>query len=98
MPDDEPQISDDPDESRYRAELDGALAGVAIYDRDGDLVTFTHTRVAPQFEGRGVGTALIRTALDEVRSRGEHIVAQCSFVAQFIEDNPAYADLVTKTR
>jgi hypothetical protein len=55
---------------------------------------FTHTVVLPAFEGRGVGSALARGALDDVRASGRTLVAQCPFIRGYIERQPEYADLV----
>ncbi len=32
-------------------------------------MTFLHTQVLPDFDGMGVGSALVRGALDDVRAR-----------------------------
>ena len=55
---------------------------------------FTHTEVADRFEGRGVGGALARAALDDVRDRGERAVPICPFIAEWIQRHPDYDDLV----
>lgn len=82
-------------QSRYEAHVDGTLAGFADYVLDGDRIVFTHTEVDDAFEGQGVGSALARTALDDVRARGTHrVVPQCPFIAGWIDKHPDYADLV----
>jgi predicted GNAT family acetyltransferase len=45
--------------------------------------------------GRGFGARLVRGALDDVRQSGATVVAQCWFVAQFINDHPDYAELAS---
>ncbi|MEV7429447.1 MULTISPECIES: GNAT family N-acetyltransferase [unclassified Nocardioides] len=95
MSDETPQVRNDTSEHRWVAELDGRLAGYAEYHRDGDTVTFTHTVVDEDFEGRGVGSALARAALDDVRGEGSaKVVAQCSFIAGWIDKHPDYQDLL----
>ena len=80
---------------RYEAHLDGELAGFAEYvERDG-VVVMTHTEVDDRYEGHGVGSALVRYALDDLRADGSRRVApRCPFVAAWIEKHPEYADLV----
>ena len=85
---------DSPADERYEARLDGQLAGIASYRLTGDTITFTHTVVEPGFEGRGVGGALARTALDDARARGLRVVPRCPFFARWIQRHPDYADLV----
>lgn len=88
-------VRDNPAEHRYEAWLDDELAGFAAYGfRDGAIV-FTHTEVDDRFEGRGVGSALARGALDDVRAKGERrVVPLCPFIKGWIEKHPDYQDLV----
>ena len=84
-------------EQRYAAYLAGALAGFAAYRLDGDTIVFTHTEVDPSFEGRGIGGALARAALDDVRAEGDlQVVPRCPFIRAWIERHPDYADLLAQ--
>ena len=64
----------------------------AAYQRAGDTITFTHTVVPPEAEGHGVGSRLIAGALAQVRVEGLKVVAQCPFVAAYIEHHPEEQD------
>ncbi|KOX10247.1 GNAT family N-acetyltransferase [Nocardiopsis sp. NRRL B-16309] len=79
---------------RYEITADGKVAGFAEYILTDGLVTFTHTEVDPAFEGRGLGGALVRAALDDVRSRGLKVLPLCPFVKGWIQRHRDYADLV----
>jgi predicted GNAT family acetyltransferase len=79
--------------SRYEMVVDGVTAFVT-YVRQGDRLTLVHTEVPKALGGRGVGSALATAVLEDVRSRGLHIVPQCEFIAAFIKRHPAFADLV----
>lgn len=87
-----PEVADAPHRSRYEARVDGVPAGFAEYRDDGDERVFTHTEVT--LEGRGVGGALARAALDDVRARGLRAVPMCPFIAAWIRRHPEYGDLV----
>jgi predicted GNAT family acetyltransferase len=54
--------------------------------------------VAPEFEGEGVGSALVRTALDDWRKEGRRVLPLCPFAKGWIERHPEYADLVSRPR
>lgn len=79
---------------RYEAHLDGRLAGYLDFrERDGEIVLI-HTETLDEFQGRGVGSAVARFALDDVRSRGAKAVALCPFVRRWLTKHPEYKDLV----
>lgn len=92
-------VTDLPDQDRFEArDADGTVLGVAAYRREPGLVVFTHTEVDPRHEGHGVGSTLVREALDAVRAAGDRIDPQCPFVRAFVADHPEYADLVADAR
>lgn len=95
MADASASVQDNRDESRYQAEVDGALS-ILEYRRDGDTITFTHTDVPASLEGRGVGSTLARFALDRARTSGLRVVPQCPFVRAYIERHEEYRDLVAE--
>ncbi|HEX7444673.1 MAG TPA: GNAT family N-acetyltransferase [Acidimicrobiales bacterium] len=80
--------------NRYEIRVGAALAGFAAYRPGVDRLVFTHTEIDPAFEGRGLGSRLATEALDDVRRRGLKLVPQCPFIRAFIDQHPAYADLV----
>jgi predicted GNAT family acetyltransferase len=88
-------VRDAPEASRYEARVGDQVAGFSRYVLADGVFVFTHTEVDPAFEGQGVGGTLVRGALDDVRRRGALVVAQCPFVHAFIDEHPAYQDLVT---
>ena len=79
---------------RYEIHVDGELAGIADYSVDGDVVVFPHTEIDSSRRGQGLGAVLVRGALDDVRQQGRTIVPACWYVAQFVDENPDYKDLV----
>jgi uncharacterized protein len=81
--------------ARHRYELDVG-EGVAFinYRRSGLVVTMTHAEVPRALAGRGLGTALLRGALELVREQGGKVVAQCPFVAAYIARHRESQDLL----
>jgi len=80
-------------ESRYELAAEGGTA-IAAYRLSGDRIVFTHTEVPPELEGQGIGSALIRGALDQARTAGLKVVPACAFVRGYIERHPEYRDLL----
>ena len=93
------EIRHEESESRYAAYVDGVLAGGAYYELDDHRIVFTHTEVDDAFEGKGVGSALARGALDDVREHSSRrVVPRCPFIKGWIERHPDYDDLVHAER
>lgn len=86
-------VRDNTDDHRFELTVDGALA-YAAYRLTDDRITFIHTVVPPELEGRGIGSDLIHAALENARSRGLSVVAECSFGAEYIDRHPEYRDLL----
>ena len=80
--------------SRFEAILDGEVAGYAEFEPGEGRIEFTHTVVDDAYEGKGVGSTLVRGALDQVRAEGLEVVATCEFVKSYIERHQEYADLL----
>jgi predicted GNAT family acetyltransferase len=79
---------------RYELDTDGHIAAT-YYTIGGGVITFVHTEVPPELSGKGIGSRLIKGALDQVRADGLKVIAQCPFVKAFIEKHPDYANLLS---
>lgn len=86
-------VTDAKAKHRFELEEEGGTAFVT-YLLEGDTITFTHTIVPEAMEGRGVGSELVRGALDEARGRGLKVVPNCSFVRHYIDSHEEYRDLL----
>ena len=94
--DSEPTVLDVAESSRFEIRVDGSLAGFAQYRmKDPRLIVFTHTEIDDAYEGRGLGSTLIRAALDTARGRGLGVRPDCPFVRAYVARHPDdYLDLV----
>ena len=79
--------------SRFEVRLENHLA-VLDYRKMDDTILFTHTGVPSALEGRGIGSALVRTGLDYARQQSLKVASMCSFVDAFIRRKPEYQDLL----
>lgn len=78
---------------RYELAVEGHVAAT-YYDVSNGVITFIHTEVPKELEGKGVGSKLVKGALDQVRADGLKVVAQCPFVKAYIGKHAEYADLL----
>ena len=66
----EPTVRHDPDNDRYVIEIGRKVVGTTQYHlRGGDKYFFYHTEIDEGLEGQGIGSALARFALDDVRAQ-----------------------------
>jgi predicted GNAT family acetyltransferase len=79
--------------NRFELDADGHTAA-AYYRLAPGVITFTHTEVPPEIEGHGIGSKLIRGALESARAQGLKVVARCPFVSAFIGHHPEFSDLL----
>ncbi|WP_454628195.1 GNAT family N-acetyltransferase [Bradyrhizobium cenepequi] len=82
-----------PGRQRYELAVDGHIAAT-YYEKADGTITFVHTEVPPELGGKGIGSKLVRGALDQVRAEGLKVIAQCPFVKAFIEKHADYQDLL----
>ncbi|HEY8473281.1 MAG TPA: GNAT family N-acetyltransferase [Natronosporangium sp.] len=91
-------VTNNPAASRYEAWVGDQLAGFSQYVLADGLITFFHTEVRPAFEGRGIGGAIARFALDDVAASGDRkVVPRCRFIRGWIDRHPEYRRLVDPT-
>ncbi len=89
------EVQKNDDARRYEAYIDGERVGFAEYQLTDQLVVFTHTEVEDKCEGLGVGSALARAALDDVRAGGDRkVLPLCPFIKGWIAHHQDYQDLV----
>ena len=87
-------IRNNPDMHRFEADLgDGSIA-IADYNLLTSKIVFTHTEVPEGHEGQGIGSALIRFALDYAREKGLAVIPICPFFAAYIKKHAEVQDLL----
>lgn len=89
------EVTDNPDENRFEAHVGEQLA-VLDYRRAGEKLILTHTEVPPAAREQGVGSKVVKAALDEARSKGVQVVPHCPFVQHYIEEHPEYQSLIAE--
>ena len=87
-------VADNPEAARYEITVDGERAGFVTYRQSPGVITFLHAEVHPSRERRGLGSQLVRGALDDARARGLAVRPVCPFVQWFVETHTEYHDLV----
>lgn len=89
-----PIVVHNPDASRYEIHVDGERAGLTHYRVTPEALVFDHTEIDDAHEGQGLGGRLARGALDDVRAKGQRVIAECPFMKAWIAQHEDYQDLV----
>ena len=87
-------VRDNPDRNRFEIDLGDGSVAIAEYTLPAGKIMFTHTEVPEAHEGKGIGTALIRFALDAARERGLKVIPICPFFAAYMQKNADAQDLL----
>ncbi|CAK1545876.1 unnamed protein product [Leptosia nina] len=57
------------------------------YDLKSKEITFIHTEVPKEFQGKGVGKLLGQYAFDYARDNDLDVICKCHFLAKYYKDN-----------
>jgi predicted GNAT family acetyltransferase len=90
---DAPQVTDNQAAARFEYAAGGQLAQLS-YQLRGDRLVLIHTETPAEFEGRGIGGALVRAAIDRAQQDGLTVLPLCPFAEAWLERHPEEAGRV----
>ena len=82
--------------SRFEATLGDDVAFAEYRLKPGKLI-LPHTVVPPAFEGKGVASALARTAFGYARDNGLKVIPTCPFMAGWVKKHPEVNDIIDES-
>ena len=92
------EVVDRTDQHRFEILVDGDVAGFAEYRSGAGRRAFVHTVVDERYGGQGLGSKLVRGALDATRAEALAVEPFCPFVRSYIAGHDEYVDLVPPDR
>nr|WP_295826705.1 GNAT family N-acetyltransferase [uncultured Azospirillum sp.] len=87
------KVRNNEERSRYELTVADSTA-LVTYDMREGKIALTHTEVPGEMSGQGVGSALAKGALDDIRAKGLKVLPICTFIEAYIKRHPEYQDLV----
>lgn len=87
-------VRDNSEGNRFEIDLGDGSFAIAEYTLPAGKIMFTHTEVPEAHEGQGLGTKLIRFALDAARERGLKVIPICPFFAAYMQEHAEVQDLL----
>lgn len=88
-------LIDNTDKNRYEFHVGNEVPRLE-YIRAKEKIYFTHTEVPESLSGKGIGSALIGAALEDIKRQGLTLIPLCPFVALYLKRNPEWKELVLK--
>jgi predicted GNAT family acetyltransferase len=87
------EVRHNSEHDRFESDVDGGMAFVA-YIIDGNEITFTHTKVPKEAEGKGIAGKLVAAALAYAREAKLRVIPKCPYVASWMKRHPEYDDIL----
>ncbi|WAC53758.1 GNAT family N-acetyltransferase [Gordonia sp. SL306] len=91
------QVVHNPVRERFELWVAGDLVGVLGYSTDcvdgKRTITILHTVLYDEYTGHGLGTRLMRGAVDYVRAQGARLRPVCSFTKSYLDAHPGLVPL-----
>ncbi len=87
-------VRDNPERHRFEIDLGDGSFAIAEYTLPAGKIMFTHTEVPDAHGGQGLGTKLIRFALDAARERELKVIPICPFFAAYMQSHADVQDLL----
>ena len=88
-----PEVLNNEVENRFEVHVGGQIAFLT-YRRKPHEIALTHAETPREIEGQGLGSKVVRAALEFAREHDLKVVPLCPFVAWYIRKHPEYEDLV----
>jgi predicted GNAT family acetyltransferase len=87
-------VRDNVERRRFEIDLGDDTFATAEYTLPAGKIMFTHTEVPEGYEGKGMGSALIKAGLAAARERGLAVIPMCHFFAAYMARHPEEQDLL----
>ena len=76
--------------------VSGALTSKLEYRMGKDRIALIHTEVPDELQGQGIGSDLVKTALQFAKDKDLKVLPYCPFVAAYIKRHPEWQDIVAE--
>jgi predicted GNAT family acetyltransferase len=85
------QLIDNEKAKQYEFHIEGVITKIEYIKAQN-----THTEVPTKLEGKGIGSSLVKMALEDIKKKELILVPLCPFVALYIKRHPEWKELVLK--
>lgn len=82
-------LTDNQDRKQFELVVEGHTARIE-YMIMANKIFLTHTEVPVELEGKGIGSIIVKLALEEVEKRRLKLIPLCPFVGKYITRHPEW--------
>lgn len=82
-------------EKQFELKVDDKTAFIE-YHKEDDKIVMTHTEAPEALRGEGVAKELVKHSLQHVKDNNMKVVPLCSYVADYIDKNEQWHDIVSE--
>lgn len=87
-------VRDNKREQRFEMALgEGKTAFIRYAETGEGMVELTHTEVPEEFEGKGIGSKLVRGTFEILREENLQMMPLCPFITAYLQRHPEYQSL-----
>lgn len=87
-------VRDNKREQRFEMSLgEGKTAFIRYAETGEGVVELTHTEVPEEFEGKGIGSKLVRGTFEILREENLQMMPSCPFITAYLQRHPEYQSL-----
>jgi len=87
-------IQHNPQTKRFEVHIEDHTGYLEYVEQGDNVLDYAHTIVPKELGGQGIGSRLVKYALDYAREHNFKVIPSCSFVEAYINKHEEYSDLL----
>ncbi len=87
------KLKDNQQENQYELHIGESIAKIEYIKAQGKIF-LTHTEVPKQMEGQGIGSSIVKKALEDIQRQDLVLVPLCPFIASYLKRHPEWKMLL----
>jgi len=87
-------IQHNPQTKRFEVHIEGHTGYLEYVEQGDNVLDYAHTIVPKELGGQGIGSRLVKYALDYAHEHNFKVIPSCSFVEAYINKHEEYSDLL----
>lgn len=91
------EVSLNTDKNRFELQIDDAIAVIEFDKIEPNILDLTHTEVPGELSGKGIGSKLVKGALQYIKENNLKFIPSCPFIQKYIANHDEWSDLVAKS-